>query len=850
MILTSTQPLNPSALPGIYVITEGEVSNLACPLEHTEVAAKLDLNIARVRVTQVFSNPFAHPIEAEYRFPLPEDSAVDSLHLTIGEEVIIGQIREKVKARQEYEQAKAEGKTAALLEQQRDNLFTQQLANILPGEQISVQIEYTDVLKFEGASYTFRFPMVVGPRYTGGDVQKGKEDPNTVYLPPETRNGHNIQLSILLQTGVPIQNLHSPSHAIQTRPLDPGNTPEQIEITLSPEDRIPNKDFVLMFAVSSAQEQATVLSHVDEEAKTLHFAAFILPALRYTPETLVGRDILLIIDTSGSQQGQGMVQTKNVANTILNSLTERDSFSIVDFANTSQAFRADPVTATEQNKTLAKQYINSLQANGGTELLRGMNFALQYPPSQAHRLRDIVMITDGLVSNESQILAALKQGIPAGTHLHTFATGSAPNTFLLERLAGLGGGQYIPMGYTDTGLEVAQKFISQVGRPVLTKVKTSLTSMPGVELYPEVIPDLYEGHPVVVYGKYSLQTLPSAAVEVTISGESADGAFTQTVPVPIQGTNMAIAQLFARQKIKHLELSHIERQQQIVVKKVTELALDYHLVSTYTSLIAVSSRIRTTVEEEKALQILTPSHSPAGMDMMRRSRYSYARDSVASGPDFSAASEYPVPPLCMYRIDDEWSRAEEAQQVCDIKAKQAQEMIDNKQYRSAIKFLTIAINKSPTEAGFFALRGIAQLRQGDITMAENDLQFALKIDPDCEEAKRGLNDEEFKLGLDNRLQQLITKAREIIANKRYRKAIRFLTKAIDKLPREATLFALRGIAQLRKGEVTKAKEDLEHALQIDPGNVDAKEALEELALIQENLNVSTPLSWLFKLAKR
>ncbi|GET35323.1 vault protein inter-alpha-trypsin subunit [Microseira wollei NIES-4236] len=287
-------------LGGLYVQSR-EGQQLVFPLKHTEVQAKVAGNLSRVEVTQKFQNPFTATLEAVYVFPLPDEAAVDDMEIKIGDRIIKGNIKKREEAVAIYEQAKQQGRTAGLLEQERDNIFTQSLANIKPGEEIDVTIRYTDSLKFEGGDYEFVFPMVVGPRYIPGtpidpnatsataiapmtlnedsDRVPDAERLNAPILPPGTRSGHDINVTVEIDAGVQIREVRSPSHQINIE-----HEGQIVRVKLGGEDTIPNKDLILRYQVAGNNTQATVLTQSDSRGG--HFAIYLIPALEYSSKPM------------------------------------------------------------------------------------------------------------------------------------------------------------------------------------------------------------------------------------------------------------------------------------------------------------------------------------------------------------------------------------------------------------------------------------------------------------------------------------------------------------------------------------------------------------------------------------
>src|SRR5919202_2715544 len=319
---------------GLY-FHRGE-QQLVLPLKHTEVQAKIAGNVSRVEVTQTFENHFTEPLEAVYVFPLPDEAAVDDMEIKIGDRIIKGNIKKREEAQAIYEQAKQQGRTAGLLEQERDNIFTQSLANIKPGEQIDVTIRYTETLKFEGGNYEFVFPMVVGPRFIPGTSIDGSGDTDQVpdasritqpIMPPATRSGHDIGVTVEIDAGVPISNIRSTSHQLRIE-----HDGQIVRLKLSREDTIPNKDLILRYQVAGDNTQATVLTHCDERGG--HFAVYLIPALEYRTDEIVPKDVVFLMDTSGSQQGDPLLKSQELMRRFINAPNPDDPFTIIYLATT------------------------------------------------------------------------------------------------------------------------------------------------------------------------------------------------------------------------------------------------------------------------------------------------------------------------------------------------------------------------------------------------------------------------------------------------------------------------------------------------------------------------------------
>ncbi|MFP4411270.1 VIT domain-containing protein [Coleofasciculus sp.] len=598
---------------GLYVQSE-EGQQQVFPLKHTEVNAKVTGNVSQVEVTQTFENPFAEPLEAVYVFPLPDEAAVYDMEIRIGDRTIKGEIKKREEAQAIYEQARQEGRTAGLLEQEGANIFTQSLANIKPGEQIDVTIRYTDSLNFQGGDYEFVFPMVVGPRYIPGTPIDNSGDTNQVpdasritppVLKPGTRSGHDINVTVEINAGVPIQDVLSPSHQIRTQ-----RRGETVQVQLGGEDTIPNKDLILRYQVAGDRTQATILSQADEQGG--HFALYLIPALDYRPNEIVPKDVVFLMDTSGSQRGEPLLKSQELMRRFINGLNPDDTFTIIDFANTTTQLSPQPLANTAQNRTQALNYINALQANGGTELMNGMRAVLNFPPSAPNRLRSVVLLTDGYIGNEAEVIAEVQRQLKPGNRLYSFGVGSSVNRFLLNRLAEVGRGRAQIIRQDEPTQEVAETFLRQINNPVLTNIQVSWQGEgTSAQIYPLAAPDLFANQPLVLFGRKSDRR--NGIIKIT--GRAAGGQrYERTLSVNFdQSTdNPAIAQLWGRARIKDLMNQMFGGETKSGVEAVTQTALDYNLLSQYTAFVAVSEEVRVEPDGTRR-RVQVPVELPEGV---------------------------------------------------------------------------------------------------------------------------------------------------------------------------------------------------------------------------------------------
>ena len=623
---------------GLYVRSpEGE--QLVFPLKHTEVRAKIAGNLSRVEVSQKFENPFTKPLEAVYIFPLPAEAAVDEMEIKIGDRTIKGSIKKREEAQRIYEQAKQEGRTAGLLEQERDNIFTQSLANIKPGEEIEVTIRYTDSLKFLAGDYEFVFPMVVGPRYIPGtpldetaasgsapapmtvnsstDIVPDASRLNAPILPPGMRSRHDIGVTLEIEAGVQIRNVNSPSHQLQIEYFDSPQSATASEQTngmkvcvqLGNADTIPNKDLIVRYQISGRETQSTVLTQSDDRGG--HFAVYLIPAIEYKADEIVPKDVVFLVDTSGSQSGSPLRQCRALLRQFINGLNPADTFSILDFSDSVRQLSQQPLSNTAENRQQAIEYINKLHAAGSTEMLGGIRAAIDFP-APSGRLRTVVFLSDGFIGNENEVLAEVQQHLKSGNRLYSFGAGSSVNRFLLDRIAEIGRGFSRIITNDEPVNEFVEKFFRQINNPVLINLEITWQGEgENPVIYPSVAPDLFAEQPLVLFGKKG----DREAGILQIKGISGGGnQYVQTYEMNFTETgNPAVAQLWGRHRIKDLMNQMVQYETKVGVETLTETALTYQLLSQYTAFVAVSDDVRVEPGTE-SIAMNVPVEMPEGVE--------------------------------------------------------------------------------------------------------------------------------------------------------------------------------------------------------------------------------------------
>ena len=627
--------------PGAAVGQEpGDLSRaIPVPLKHTSVKASITAYIATVDVTQQFHNPFDSKIEAVYVFPLPDNGAVNEFIMAIGERKIRGIIRERAEAEKIYHEARAQGYNAALMTQERPNIFTQRVANIEPGKAIDIHIRYFHTLSYMDGWYEFAFPMVVGPRFnpphteaTGdgigavGRTQAGTSGQRTEvqYLRPNERSGHDISLAVELDAGVAIEELVCRSHQIRHTPVKEGKT----QVALDAADSIPNKDFVLRYRVAGDRIKSNLLVQRDPKGGSSggYFTLMIYPPadLKHLPRQPM--EMVFVLDCSGSMEGYPIQKSKEAIRHALKSMNGQDTFQVINFSNSARQLGAAPLPVNERHVQAALNYVNGLNSEGGTMMIEGVKAALDFPASEG-RQRVVAFLTDGYIGNEAEILGEMHKRM-RGAKVFSFGIGSSVNRYLIESMARLGRGAVAYVGPNDDGAQVMDAFFQRISHPALTDVAIDFGGMRVREVFPKKLPDLYVGRPVLVVGRYEGE----APRMVRIRGRAGREELAMDVPVSgvasqwspaasgIQGGAQengqavgGIAAVWARTQIQDLsdQLAHTNDPHGELPTQIKRVALDYSLLSAYTAFIAVDSSRRT--EGATGTTVPVPVPTPQGV---------------------------------------------------------------------------------------------------------------------------------------------------------------------------------------------------------------------------------------------
>ena len=571
----------------VHVEHDGALWEL--PLLDTRVDAEITGFVADVEVRQVFSNPFNHPIEALYLFPLPDNAAVNDMTMQVGERRIVGEIHKREDARRIYQRAKNAGKTAALLDQERPNMFTQHVANILPGEQIDITIHFVQTLTYLDEGYEWVFPMVVGPRYIpaeGAGSYRQQDDARRLDAPyASSPTGNRISLQVSLDAGVPIQGLRSPSHKLLVQHEDEAHA----SLSIDWRDQIPNKDFVLRYDVAGEAPDAALITH--RSGLGGYFLLMLQPqAPKFlTDSGVTPKEMVFVVDTSCSMSGFPIDKAKDAMRLAIAEMNPQDRFTVLDFNDSVSGLSPLPLPNTAYNRAMGTRFVNKFRGSGGTQMLKGIKAALDLP-SEEDMLRTVLFMTDGYIGNEDAILSAIGERL-GRSRLFSLGVGSSVNRFLLDRMAKMGRGQVQYLRPDEDATGAVEAFYERIRNPVLTDIEIQWHGVEVEQVMPDPVPDLFAGQPVILVGRYDKPGRGSVTIRGRVRGEMVE----QTIDVVLprqQDENSALASVWARKVIDDLESRQHGRPSKALQGEITDLALEYGLLSKYTSFVAVEETRR------------------------------------------------------------------------------------------------------------------------------------------------------------------------------------------------------------------------------------------------------------------
>ncbi len=603
----SGAPNDKTLSPYFQVKGGGESSVDAMPLKATEVNVTIAGVIADVCVTQTYSNASGIPLEATYIFPGSIRAAVYGMQMTIGDRVLKAKVQPREEARRTYEQAKTEGKSASLLEQQRPNVFQMNVANIMPGDTIKVELRYSELLVPEGGEYEFVYPTVVGPRYSNQPEASAPETDKWIsnpYLMKGEKSPSTLNISVDLVAGMPLQGLHCETHPVKPEFRDASHAIVKLEAADVPAN---DRDFILKYRLAESKIESGLLLTKGE--KENFFLLTVQPPKRTAATVLPPRDYVFVLDVSGSMVGFPLDCAKGLIRQLLGTLKSEDTFNVILFSGSSRLLSPSSLPASRENLTRALELIDHVKGGGGTELLPALKQALELP-NEREAARSIVVVTDGYVGCETQAFDLIRQNLHRA-NLFAFGIGSSVNRFLIEGMARAGQGEPSFVTRPDQAEKEVHKFREYISAPMLTHIKVDFGGFDVYDVEPVSFPDLLADRPTVIFGKWK----GAAQGTITLRGKSGAGEYAQAFPLadskPLESTN-ALAYLWARSRIASLaDYNQLDREDERV-KAVTNLGLTYNLLTAYTSFVAVDETVRNT--SGNAQLVKQPLPLPAGVE--------------------------------------------------------------------------------------------------------------------------------------------------------------------------------------------------------------------------------------------
>ena len=588
-----------------FFVHSGDPGVDRLPLKSTEVDVRIHGVIADVTVTQHYRNEGRRPIEARYVFPGSTQAAVHAMNVRLGDRLLSARIREKQQARIEYDSARKEGKTAALLEQHRPNVFQMNVANILPGDDVAVELRYTELLTPTEARYGFVFPTVVGPRYRSPGAGAGNGTAVVApYLPQGSAAPARFSLKVALDTPVPVREVVSSSHDIRVD----GSGSRHATVSLRDGDKpADNRDFILNYRLAGDRIESGLMLFRGENEN--FFLGLVEPPHQVPAAQVNPREYIFVVDISGSMHGYPLDTAKVLLQDLIGRLRPSDSFNVMLFSGSNRMLAPASVPATRANIDMALEALRTTAGGGGTEIVPALK-RIAGLPKNAEVSRSVIVVTDGYVNVEAEVFRLIRQNLDQA-NVFAFGIGSSVNRHLIEGMARAGQGEAFVVTKPAEAAGQAERLRKMIESPVLTQVKLRVEGLDVYDVEPARLPDLLGGRPVVVFGKWRGDTTRARLV---VEGQAADGPYRiehDTAGREDQ-TSAALRHLWARQRIAGLSDQEALEGNGQQKQEITALGLKYGLLTTYTSFIAIDQRVRNP-EPSAAAGVDQPLPLPEGV---------------------------------------------------------------------------------------------------------------------------------------------------------------------------------------------------------------------------------------------
>ena len=615
---------------GTLYLAKGGQQGSELPLERTDVQVDVSGSVVSASVSQRFTNSSREPIEVIYIFPLPQRAAVDAMEMKVGARTVKATIAKREEARAAYDQALRNGQRAALLEQERPNVFTFNVGNIDPGAAIEVKLHYFEVDQFDAGTYDFAVPTTVGPRFNPETVT----DANRISPTYSQNGGAKLGVRVHLDAGVDLEKIDVPTHLV-----DVARPNAHVADVKTKNDDVPNRDFVFKWRVAADTVKPAVFAHRPKTNEHGYVTLILEPKHDTTPTEIAARELVFLLDTSGSMQGPPLEASIAAVRKAVDSMGPNDTFQIIDFADVASQFAPRPLPNTPENRFKAHNHLAHLTSGGGTNQLVGIHAALSTPGDDM-RVRYVMFFTDGYIGNEAEVLALTRREI-GRARIFSFGVGASVNRYLLDEVAIAGRGFAEYLRPREDAKKLVDRFYQRIGKPYLTDVEIDWNGLAIEDAQPAKLPDLSAFSPLVVHARYA----KAGKAQVTIKGRVGMRPFATKLDVVLpesEPNNAAISRLWAREKIAQLE-RHPEGMSEDAAA-ITRIALAHDLVSKYTSFVAIDVVPRANAIPGTMPSVVNqPNEAPADVDL-RSAGGTVAYGSAPMPAESLARAELASPP--------------------------------------------------------------------------------------------------------------------------------------------------------------------------------------------------------------
>jgi Ca-activated chloride channel family protein len=575
------------------------------PLKSTQVEVRIAGVIAAVTVTQTYKNEGQRPLRAKYVFPGSTGAAVHSMQVRLGDRLLRAKIEEKQRARLQHEEAARAGKTSALLEQHRPNVFQMDVANILPGDEVRVELQYSELIAPTEGRYQFVFPTVVGPRYHRSVAQGGSTSfPATAHLQKGMASPAAFDLKLRFASPLPVSAIGSPSHRIRVQ----GDGSAQAEVQLDDDGPRNDRDFILDYRLAGERTATGLLLFQDPEGGENFFLAVVEPPRTITPAQINPREYVFVVDISGSMHGYPLDTAKQLLRNLIGHLRPTDTFNVLLFSGSSEMLNPTPVPATAANIERALSVLDQTRGGGSTEIVPALR-RIAALPKNPDVARSVIVVTDGYVSVENEVFALVRNNL-GRSNVFAFGIGTSVNRHLIEGIARAGQGEAFIVTRPEQAAAQAERLRRMIDAPVLTQLRARFDGLDSYDVTPAptALPDVLGGRPVLLYGKWR----GAARGQLVLEGQSAQGSQVEVVPVAApQSDAVALRHLWARSRIQQLSDQEALDGGSALREQITALGLRYSLLTQYTSFIAIDEIVRT---QTPATAVDQPLPLPQGVE--------------------------------------------------------------------------------------------------------------------------------------------------------------------------------------------------------------------------------------------